>query len=260
MNGTQTFGFIGGGRIVRILLKAMQRKNRLPAKIVVSDPDNETVAHLISAYPDAGISKGTNTDAASQNLVFLAVHPPVLKEVLPQIASTVQGAQALISLAPVFTFAKLSGMLNGYNKIVRLIPNAATFINKGYNPVSFAPAIDKSTKEQLISFLKIFGECPEVDEGKLEAYAIVTAMGPTYLWPQLAELQDLGLEFGMSEEETVKGIKAMVSGTIETLYNAGLNYEQVVDLIPVKPLGEHEAQIRDIYKTKLTGLFKKLKS
>ncbi|MBN2414122.1 NAD(P)-binding domain-containing protein [candidate division KSB1 bacterium] len=260
MNGTQSFGFIGGGRIVRILLEAMQRENQFPAKIIVSDPDNETVARLISAYPDAGISKGINTDAASQDLVFLAVHPPVLKEVLPQIAGTVEGAQALISLAPVFTFAKLSGMLNGYNKIVRMIPNAATYINRGYNPVSFASSIDKSTKQQLLLLLKIFGECPEVKEDKLEAYAIVTAMGSTYLWPQLAELHNLGLEFGMSEEETKKGIKAMVSGTIETLYDAGLNYEQVVDLIPVKPLGEHEAQIRDIYKTKLTGLFKKLKS
>ncbi len=182
-----------------------------------------------------------------------------MKEVLPQIVNAVQGASVLISLAPVFTFAKLSGMLNGYNKIVRMIPNAAAYINQGYNPVSFAPAVDNTTKQQLMSFFKMFGDCPEVEENKLEAYAIVTAMGPTYFWPQLAELHNLGLEFGLSQEEIVKGMKAMVYGTVETLYNADLNYEQVVDLIPVKPLGEHEAQIREIYRTKLTGLFNKLK-
>jgi len=83
-------------------------------------------------------------------------------------------------------------------------------------------------------------------------------MGPTYLWPQLNELHKLALEFGMTEEETVAGMKAMVANTVDLLYNSGLDYEQVVDLIPVKPLGEHEDEIRNIYRTKLTGLFNKL--
>jgi len=259
MNDNLSFGFIGGGRIVRILVEAMQRKNRFPARMVVSETNETVLENLISDYPGAGIVKGSSENAAEQDMVFLAVHPPVVKEVLPQIANAVQGAQALVSLAPVFTFAKLSGLLNGYNKIVRMIPNAAAFINQGYNPVSFSSTFDKSIKEQLMAFLELFGECPEVDEGKLEAYAIVTAMGPTYLWPQLDELHKLCLEFGMSEEETIQGMKAMVYGTIETLYNAGLDYEQVTDLIPVKPLGEHEAQIREMYSTKLTGLYNKLK-
>ncbi len=32
-----------------------------------------------------------------------------------------------------------------------------------------------------------------------------------------------------------------------------------MDLIPVKPIGEHESQITEIYKTKLIGLFEKIK-
>ena len=34
---------------------------------------------------------------------------------------------------------------------------------------------------------------------------------------------------------------------------------EVIDLIPVKPLGEEEANIRNIYRTKLQGLYSKLK-
>jgi hypothetical protein len=32
-----------------------------------------------------------------------------------------------------------------------------------------------------------------------------------------------------------------------------------MDLIPLKPLGEDEADIRNAYRTKLTGLYRKLK-
>jgi hypothetical protein len=33
-----------------------------------------------------------------------------------------------------------------------------------------------------------------------------------------------------------------------------------MDLVPVKPLGEEEANIRNVYRPKLTGLYQKLKS
>ena len=107
--------------------------------------------------------------------------------------------------------------------------------------------------QQLFSVL---GECPEVNEDKLEAYAIITAMGPTYLWPQVHELHEPALDFGLTEQETIAGMKAMVANTMDLLYETGLSYEEVVDLIPVKPLGDHEAQFQDIYRTKLSSLFR----
>ena len=104
------------------------------------------------------------------------------------------------------------------------------------------------------------GECPEVVESKLEAYAIVTAMGPTYLWFQWQELQDLSESFGMTSAEAETGIAEMIAGAAKTLFGSGLAAEEVVDLIPVKPLGEEETIIRSMYKSKLTPLYEKLKS
>jgi len=43
------------------------------------------------------------------------------------------------------------------------------------------------------------------------------------------------------------------------MFKSGLTPQEVMDLIPVKPIGEHEAQIAEIYKTTLTGLFEKIK-
>jgi len=98
-----------------------------------------------------------------------------------------------------------------------------------------------------------------VDEEKLEAYAIITAMGPTYLWFQLFELFELGKSFGLTDKQAWKGIKKMLKGAVETVDESGLTPEEVMDLVPVRPLGEDEAMIRDAYRTKLTGLYQKLK-
>ncbi len=77
-------------------------------------------------------------------------------------------------------------------------------LQEGYNPVAFGPGITKDEKKALEKLFKALGDCPEVQEEKLEAYAIVTAMGPTYLWFQLYELLDLGKSFGMSDREAAK--------------------------------------------------------
>jgi pyrroline-5-carboxylate reductase len=254
----KNIGFVGGGRVVRIMLKAIQNRDLSIDNIIISDPDSAVLHKLLTDF-DLNIQTGSNTKAASQEYVFIAVHPPVFKQVLPEISSAVQTAKAVISLAPVFTVEKIAAMLHGYQNIARMIPNAATFINQGYNPVWYSESIDKENKTALDNLFAVFGEYPLVKEENLEAYAIVTAMGPTYLWPQLDELKNLALSFGMDQEETKAGMKAMLKGTTELLYNSGLDYKDIVDLIPVKPLAENEKEIRNIYKTKLNGLYNKLK-
>ncbi|MBN1466799.1 NAD(P)-binding domain-containing protein [candidate division KSB1 bacterium] len=237
----QKIGFIGGGRVVRIMLQAMQNEKMTFERIVVSDPDRTNLDRLIRAFVDLQVTAGSNIDAAAQEIVFLAVHPPMLKEVLAEIAPIVQQAQAVVSLAPVFKAEKIAALLNGYNRIARMIPNAATLMNRGYNPLWVSEKIGESAKNALMHLFSALGDCPAVEEDKLEAYAILTAMGPTYLWPQLQELHQLSLEFGLTEEETKAGMKAMLSNTVDLLYDSGLSYEEVVDLIPVKPLGDGEA-------------------
>ena len=43
-------------------------------------------------------------------------------------------------------------------------------------------------------------------EDKLEAYAILTAMGPTYFWFQWQELLQIGLSFGLDALEIETGL------------------------------------------------------
>jgi pyrroline-5-carboxylate reductase len=103
-------------------------------------------------------------------------------------------------------------------------------------------------------------ELPKKKEDKLEAYAVVVAMGPTYLWFQWHELRNLAESFGMSAKEAETSVAEMVAGAVKTLVGSGMSADEVMDLIPVKPLGEEEANIKAIYRARLEPLYKKLKS
>ena len=255
----KSMGFIGGGRITRIFLEAFKRKRILPGTVVVSDASAEVLQKLKAIFPKVAISPGDNGKPAAQDIVFLALHPPAIGGNLGEVNAALKPGAVLVSLAPRFTIKTLSEGLGGFDRIVRMIPNAPSVVNEGYNPVAFGPGITKKEKEDLSRLFKKLGDCPEVDEQKLEAYAIITAMGPTYLWFQLYELLELGKSFGLTDKQAWKGIRKMLKGALETIDESGLSPDEVMDLIPVKPLGEDEAMIRNAYRTKLMGLYRKLK-
>jgi pyrroline-5-carboxylate reductase len=259
MNGT-SLGFIGGGRIALILLSALEKNGSLPLDIVVSDMNEAPLAALKQRFPSIQTIAGGNAQAAGQDVVFVALHPPAAGEVLKGIAGAVRSDAVVVSLMPKITSAQISGMLGGFSRVVRMIPNAPAISGNGFNPVVYPSVLSAEEKSALGRFFTAFGACPEVAEERLEAYAVITAMGPTYLWFQLYELEMLAQSFGMTEQEAADAVRSMARGALETMTRAGLSQEKVMDLVPVKPLGESETAILAAYREKLPALYAKLKN
>ena len=107
--------------------------------------------------------------------------------------------------------------------------------------------------------LNLLGHTFEAAEEKLEAYALLSAMLPTYFWFQWNELEKLGTEFGLSNAESRESIYETLNAALNTMYRSKMKPEDVMDLIPVKPIGENQEEIKAIYREKLTGLFQKIK-
>lgn len=253
---TNSVGFIGGGRITGIFLQAFANEGIEFEKVVVFDINVETVASLKASYPF--IETGDLNQAASQPIVLIALHPPVIMETLDKIAEVVNRDTIVVSLAPKITLEKIASKLKTRN-IVRMIPNATSYINKGYNPVSFHPEIGKTDQKQVKALLKVLGKTFETEESKLESYAIMSAMLPTFFWFQFQELETIAQQIGLTPEEASATVKSTLKRAIKLYFESELKPSDVMNLVPVKPIGEHESQIAEIYRNKLTGLFEKIK-
>jgi pyrroline-5-carboxylate reductase len=253
----KSIGFIGGGRVAKILLQGFKNKNVKFKKIVVNDTSPEVLANLQKLFPD--IVTDDAKSAAGQDIVFIALHPPVVMDTLEQIKNDIKAEATVISLAPKINLPKLSIKLGHVKNLVRLIPNATSYINEGFNPITFTSGFDPSQKKAVLDLLKTLGTTFEVSEGKLESYAIMSAMLPTYFWFQWKELGGIGCKIGLTEEESKKSIYQTIIASLNLMYKSGLTSAEVIDLIPVKPIGEHEPQIAEIYNSKLIALFEKIK-
>jgi pyrroline-5-carboxylate reductase len=255
---THTVGFVGGGRITAIFLHALGGRGLTLGRVTVSDTSAEVRAKLQTRFPEI-TATADNAEAAACERVFLALHPPALKAVLPGIAPCVRKDAVVVSLAPVLTLARLSQMLGGFTRLARVLPNAPSFVRAGFNPVAFADGLPPEARAEIEALLDALGAHPVVPEETLEAYAILAAMGPTYFWFQWQTLRDIAGSFGLAPDEADRALRAMLDGAVRTFFDAGLAPEQVMDLVPVKPLAEAEPQIRQAYREVLPALYAKLK-
>ncbi len=254
---TKSLGFIGGGRITRIFLEAFHNRDVSLGKVVVFDLNPDTLSILKKQFPKITIADSAES-AAKQEIVFIALHPPVIMETLEKIKVEIHEDAVVISLAPKITLEKMQTKLRTGN-LARMIPNATSFINEGFNPITFASGFDPEKKEMILELIVLLGYFFETEESKLESYAIISAMLPTYFWFQWEELCKIGMQTGLTEAESREAVFETLYAALNMMFNSGLPYAIVNDLIPVKPITEHETSIKELYNSKLLSLFDKIK-
>lgn len=253
----KTLGFIGAGRITRAFLGGLAGKFNL-SKVVVSDKQSPPLEDLKDKYGAIKTAAKDNLQAAQQDIVFIATPGSEIKSVFEEIKPEIEEDTVVISLNPGIPLEKLSSWLDGHSNLIQMMPNAPSIVNQGYNPFTCHPDF-VSSKEELAELLEILGDYREVNADDLTAYAILTAMGPTYLWFQLAKLQELGKSFDLSAEAAEEAVLKMAEGAVKTLQEADLEYEEIVELISGQPLVKREEEINSIYQEELAGLFERMK-
>jgi pyrroline-5-carboxylate reductase len=252
----QRVGFIGGGRVARVLAGGWRHAGVSPAEILVNEPDDSAFGTLAEMCPE--VRRTSMEEAAAAAVVFVALHPPVLAAMLPALR-TCLGAQAtVVSLAPKIPLSALTAGL-GTPRVARMIPNAPSIIGRGFNPVTFDDGLDTAARQSLSALFAPWGAWPEVPERDLEAYAILTGMGPTYYWYQWQALREVAVQFGMSPERADEALRHMLEGSLATLLQSGLPPAAVMDLIPVRPLQAIEESVTAAYGTALPALFAKIR-
>jgi pyrroline-5-carboxylate reductase len=119
----QSVGFIGCGRIARILFGGFRAAGVALPSVVASDLNPENIDKLRANFPQIHSAGSDNAKPAAQQVVLLAVHPPAIDSVLSDIKARSDPRHPCVA-CPKFTTAKLSEALGGFNRVARMIPNA----------------------------------------------------------------------------------------------------------------------------------------
>ena len=114
-----SIGFIGAGRVTRIMLGGWQHKGVDLPSVYVFDQSPEAINSLKEFFPQ--VQSVSLSEVASKALVFVALHPPVIDEILTEIHSHLGKHSVLCSLAPKLRLSMLQEKLYGFDNLSRCL-------------------------------------------------------------------------------------------------------------------------------------------
>jgi pyrroline-5-carboxylate reductase len=205
------------------------------AQIMVYDVDGARLAAFVDTIPralamDGNAQLAPGPEEGGAEVLFLAVKPQALPQVLPEIADA---PMLVISIAAGVSLATLEAALPQAH-VVRVMPNTPCLVGKmagGYACGSRITDDDRSVVSRLLSTA---GTVFELPEAQLDVVTGLSGSGPAFVAQLIQAFADAGHRDGLPREVADRLALATFEGTAVLLREAELTPEKLVTMVSSK--------------------------
>lgn len=196
---TEKIGFIGAGRMGGALIEGILRKRLIPPRnLWICDKFLEK----LSPWEKKGANISTEVDAVAKNtdVMFIAVKPQDISEVLENLEGKIRAGHLIVSIAAGITTSFIAEKLGKEISVVRTMPNTPALIGEGITAISPAKSVNSEQKILLKRILGTIGEVIEVPEDQQDAVTGLSGSGPAYIYTVIEGLIKGGTKAGLTSD------------------------------------------------------------
>lgn len=232
-------GFIGGGNMAEALIKGV-RMGHGTEEILVSEPSPERRALLEKEYRVR--TTGSNTDLVSAcGIIFLAVKPQIMDQVLEEIAGLVDNSKTVVSIAAGITLSYLGSRLRT-DKLIRVMPNTPALVQEGMSVISLCDCFTGRELDTVRSILMSVGKVITLPERLMNAVTAVSGSGPAFVALFVEAMTAAGEKMGLGSSESSELAVQTLIGTARLL-ETGMPPERLRKMV-TSPGGTTEAGLK----------------
>ena len=209
---TSTVLLVGCGNMGYAMLRGwIAADDALAAHVV--EPDERLCQRARAAGARAVPSEGDLPGDLAPDLIFLAVKPQVMAEIVPAYARFAGGPASFVSIAAGTTIATLSRLLPGPTPIIRCMPNPPAAIGAGMMVCVANDRTEADARELATRLLSASGLVDWIeDEALMDAVTAISGSGPAYVFHFIECLTVAGVELGLPEPLAAKMAMQTVMG------------------------------------------------
>ncbi len=161
--------------------------------------------------------------ASDISTLVLAVKPQVLPDVLKDVKAILDAGASccIVSIAAGITTDFISDALEGYDRVVRVMPNMPLQIGCGASALCGAQACPTKDLDHVLSMFNLLGYAALVDESNMDAVCAISGGGPAYIAKFVADLSASGVCAGLAPQVAEKLALQTLYGTAKLLEVGG---------------------------------------
>lgn len=166
-----------------------------------------------------------------QTVVFLAVKPQFLEEVLDEIKDNVKEGQIFISIAPGKTLQWLGAHLGEGTKIIRTMPNTPAMVGEGMTALCVNEQVTEQETLLAVTLCNTFGKTEVIPEHLMDAVVGVSGSSPAYVFMFLEAMADAAVADGMPRAQAYKFAAQAVLGSAKLMLETGKHPGELKDMV-----------------------------
>lgn len=198
----RNIAFIGAGNMARSLISGLISAGFPGSKIHATDIDADKARQLGAEFGITG-SNDNLTAVKGADVIVLAVKPQFMADMLSQLAPEIGdlGNKLIISIAAGVSVARLQGLLNGHQNIVRCMPNTPSLIGIGMTGLFASDAVSTTDRQFAQDMLQAVGKTVWVDnEAAINGVTAVSGSGPAYFFLFMQYMMEEAQRMGFSAD------------------------------------------------------------
>ena len=225
-------GFIGLGNMASAMIGGMLKKGLVNSQDIIGSDVSET--GRAKATEQFGIETCADNKkvAAEADVLFFAVKPIFLPEVLAEIADSVKENTVMVSIVAGKSIDFIQQGMGGKNrKIIRCMPNTPALVGEGCTGVCASESVTKEEMKQVLSLLESFGVAQEVPERLMDAVVGVSGSSPAYVFLFIEAMADAAVAAGMPRNQAYTFAAQAVLGSAKMVLETGKHPGELKDMV-----------------------------
>lgn len=243
-------GFIGAGNMGSAIIRGIAKSEMAgEVEIYAADPDESK----IDALSDCNILKcGSGAELSDKcDIVFLAVKPQVLEDVLKPLSGHVRDNQIFVSIAAGITAGFIKNTLgNSCIGVILVMPNTPLLLGEGATAISGSGNVPQKEFEFVCNVFASCGKVEVISEDKMKEIIAVNGSSPAFIYLFAKGFIDYAAENGIDSETAKNLFCQSLIGSAKMMTDSGYTLDELIKMVS-SPGGTTLAGLDRLYANNL---------
>lgn len=224
-------GFIGFGNMASAIAGGMIRHGGHAAgDIIVSARDFEKLE-----MKARGMGVATRRDnisvAREADILFLAVKPYLILDVIREVREAVRKDAVIISIALGVPVDAMEEAFGQPMKIIRAMPNTPALVGQGMTIYNISQGVTSEEEANVLDLFTSFGIAQRVEDSQFPGAGSLTGCSPAFVYMLLEAMADAAVHQGTRRDQAYRLAAQTVKGAAEMLLSTGLHPGELKDQV-----------------------------
>lgn len=225
-------GFIGLGNMAGAMIGGLLAKGLAAPEDIVGSARTDATRNKIKAKFNVVTTESNVQVAETADILFLAVKPIFLADVIAEIRTAVQEDALIVSIAAGRDLKFLKEAFGRPElKIVRCMPNTPALVLEGCTGVCAGEEVPQADVDRVVTLMEAFGRASVVPERLMDAVVGVSGSSPAYVFLFIEAMADAAVAAGMPRKQAYEFAAQAVLGSAKMVLETGMHPGELKDMV-----------------------------